>query len=371
MYIHNTRKILNDVIEFLREFQKANVGPNTVISYNRTGKLTNILNNLISAAEQEHPNEAGLLQESLSHLITHRFPNGVWYNAYLLGEIMGLVSVLDGMYEEQPKFFISHSSEDKEIVKAFIEKILILGCGFEKEDIFCTLDTNAIEIGADFRQSIIESMRQCDYIFLMISKNYRESEICHNEVGAAWALQDTKKVIPLKFPNLTFSQEDLGVLNVVKQAGSLNNKQQITKIYDDLCKAYGIRPDLPKFVQYMEEFIDIVNQQKLVIKNGTKAKDATNILLDSLSDFDKKHLLEWTLVEDGECWIIESMDGSFVQLGEAEYDISEGREKAKWDTFFERMTELRFAVIDRLNSDGSTIYKLKQAAYDYVDKMKK
>ena len=102
-----------------------------------------------------------------------------------------------------------------------------------------------------------------------------------------------------------------------------------------------------------------------------KVKEASNILLDSLSDFDKKHLSEWTLVDDGECWIIESMDGTSVQLGEKEYDISGGREKAKWDAFFERMVELGFAAIDRLNSDGSPIYKLKQTAYEYVDKMGK
>ena len=371
MFIHYKRKILNDAIGVLQEYQEANVRPDTIISNNKVKVLTEVLNKLVYAIEQEHPNEAGLLEHCLSHLVTHKYPKGVWYNAYMFGEIIGLVNVLDGMYEEQPKFFISHSSEDKEIVKAFVEKILMLGCGFDKEDIFCTLNPDAINLGDDFRDSIIDNMRCCDYIFLMISENYRNSEICHNEVGAAWALQDTKKVIPLKFPNLSFSQEDLGVLNVVKQAGSLNNKQQITKIYDDLCKAYGIRPDLPKFVQYMDEFIEIVNKQKLVGKKETKAKDAPNILSDSLSEFDKKHLSEWTLVDDGECWIIESMDGTFVQLGEAEYDISGGREKAKWDAFFERMAELGFAVIDRLNSDGSPIYKLKQAAYDYVDKMKK
>lgn len=260
MYIHYTRRILNEAIDFLRAYQQANVGPNTVISYNRTGKLTNILNNLIAAVEQEHPNEAELLQESLFQLITYRYPNGVLYNAYSFGKIIGLVSVLDAMYEEQPKFFISHSSKDTEIVKAFIEKILILGCGFEKEDIFCTLDTNAIAIGADFRQSIIERMRQCDYIFLLISENYRKSEICHNEVGAAWALEDKKRIVPLKFPNLCFNQQDLGVLNVVKQAASINNREQLGTLYNELCQTYSINPDLSKFIHYKEDFLKIVNQ---------------------------------------------------------------------------------------------------------------
>ena len=289
----------------------------------------------------------------------------------MLGEIIGIISVLDAIYTDFPKIFISHSSVDKEIVKAFKEKVLMLGCGFEKDDIFCTLDEDAIKLGTDFRKSIIDNMRCCDYIFLMISENYRKSEICHNEVGAAWALQDIKRVIPLKFPNLSFSQEDLGVLNVVKQAGSLNNKQQLIKIYEELCEVYDIQPHLSKFVQYAVEFIEIVNKQKSAAAKGTKAKETSKEILDSLSDFDKTHLLEWANSEDGECWIIESMDGTFVELGKANYDISKGRVKADWKDFFERMIELDFADVDCMNSDGSPIYKLKKAAYNYVDKIRK
>lgn len=370
MYLHYTRKILNVALDQLKWFETVNVRPETVIPYPKTKELTAILDSMISAVEKVHPNEAGFLKRCLPQLVTHKYPNGVWLNAYVLGEIIGLVNVLDSMYKEAPKIFISHSSADKVIVKAFVEKILMLGCGFEKDDIFCTLDAGAIELGDDFRNSIIDNMHYCDYIFLMISENYRNSEICHNEVGAAWALQNTKRIIPLKFPNLSFSQEDLGVLNVVKQAGSLNNKQQITKIYEELCEVYDIKPNFSRFVQYADDFIEIVDKQKYSAEEGTKAKETSNKLMDFLSDFDKKHLLEWSNSEDGECWIIESMDGTFVQLGIEEYDISGGREKAKWDDFFERMLELGFAVVDRLNSDESPIYKLKKAAYDYVDKLR-
>lgn len=371
MYLHYTREILNEAINQLVWFEEANVRPKTVIPYPKANELTATLDNLISAVENEHPYEAELLHKCSSRLITHKYSNGVWFNAYFFGEIIALVNVLDGMYYEAPKIFISHSSADKEIVKAFVEKILILGCGFEKDDIFCTLNTDAIDLGADFRQSIINNMHRCDYIFLMISENYRKSEICHNEVGAAWALQDTKRVIPLKFPNLSFSQEDLGVLNVVKQAGSLDSKQQITTIYEELCKVYGIKSDFTKFVQYLEDFIEIVNKHKPAVEKEIKKKESHNVILDSLTAFDKKRLMEWANSDDGECWIIESMDGTFVQLGKAEYDISGGREKAEWDDFINRVIELEFAVYDRSNSYGSPIYKLKKAAYDYVDKIGK
>lgn len=63
------------------------------------------------------------------------------------------------------------------------------------------------------------------------------------------------------------------------------------------------------------------------------------------------------------------MDGSFIQIGEEEFCINTGRERAEWGNFFERLMKLGFADVDRPNSDGSPIYKLKQAAYDYVDKI--
>lgn len=370
MYLHYTRKILDKAISIINKYDDKLLSQS--LNYQQAETIVDALQNVIVAIKNSHPYEAELLTDCIQRGFIVSQPSQKYkFNLCIFGEVVSLLSVLNGLYYESPKIFISHSSADKEIVKAFVEKILMLGCGFNKDDIFCTLNSDAIDLGDDFRYSIIENMRYCDYIFLMISENYRQSEICHNEVGAAWALQDTKQVIPLKFPNLSFSQEDLGVLNVVKQAGTINDTQQITKIYDELCKVYGIRQDLPKFVQYMDEFIEIVNKQNSVVKKRTKAKEAPQRLSDTLSDFEKLHLIEWANVEDGECWIIGSMDGVFVQLGDKEYDISGGRAKADWEDFFDQMIKLGFADIDRLNSDESPIYKLKKAAYDYVDKMQK
>jgi len=370
MYLHYIRKIINEVLDQLKWFEKANVRSNTVIPYPRANRLTALLDQLIMAVENEHPNEAELLQMCSSKLITHKYPNGVWFNAYILGEIIGLVNVLDGLYEEAPKIFISHSSADKEIVKAFKEKVLMLGCGFEKDDIFCTLDADAINIGDDFRNSIIDNMRYCDYIFLMISENYRKSEICHNEVGAAWALQNTKRVIPLKFPNIGFSQDDLGVLNVVKQAGSLNNKQQITKIYEELCEVYGIQPHLSKFVQYADDFIEIVNKQKSAAAKGTIAKKDHDQILDSLSDFDKKRLLEWVKSGESSGSCTTTADGTYYELGTVVYPINTGREKSEFADFIERLKKINFVKFTG-SDDFSYYYELKKAAYDYVDKIDK
>jgi hypothetical protein len=117
------------------------------------------------------------------------------------------------------------------------------------------------------------------------------------------------------------------------------------------------------------EFLKEVCRLSTTAEKREKTKDKKS-MQDSLSDFDNVHLKKWANCDDGECWIIETMDRSFIQIGEEEFCVNSGRERAEWDNFFERLIELGFAVIDRPNSDGSPIYKLKKAAYDYVESLK-
>ena len=158
---------------------------------------------------------------------------------------------------EARKFFISHSSEDKAIVNGFVKEILKVGCGFKDSDIFCTLDPTVIRTGDDFRIKIVENLRECDFILLFISENYRQSEICQNEMGAAWAL-DNKRVLPFILPNTTFN--DMGFLNEVKQGASITDKRKLDEFYSEICEYYGISSDWPSFNKAKEDFIEIINQ---------------------------------------------------------------------------------------------------------------
>ena len=162
-----------------------------------------------------------------------------------------------GSTHQSRKFFISHSSEDKIIVNRFIKEILKIGCGFKDADIFCTLDPTAIRTGDDFRERIVENMKDCDFILLFISENYMKSEICHNEMGAAWAL-DSKRVLPFILPDTTFTQ--MGFLNVVKQGASITEKRKLDEFYNEVCEYYGISSDWPSFNKAKEDFIEIIDQ---------------------------------------------------------------------------------------------------------------
>lgn len=156
---------------------------------------------------------------------------------------------------ECPKFFISHSSNDALVIKGFVEKILQIGCGFKRTEIFCTLDHTAIRTGDEFRNVIIEKMKRCDYILCFISENYRKSEVCQNELGAAWAFDD-KRVLPFKFPNIGFTE--IGFLNVVKQAADITDKSKLDELYGELCDYYGLQQDWRNFNDQKDSFIELV-----------------------------------------------------------------------------------------------------------------
>lgn len=182
-------------------------------------------------------------------------------NPYAFGSIVGIISILRLKYLKEGtttrKFFISHSSEDKVIVNGFIKEILKIGCGFKDADIFCTLDSTAIRTGDDFREKIVVNMKSCDFILLFISENYIKSEICHNEMGAAWALEG-KRILPFVLPDTTFNQ--MGFLNVVKQGASIADKRKLDEFYNEVCDYYTIPTDWPEFNKAKEDFIEIINQ---------------------------------------------------------------------------------------------------------------
>ena len=215
-------------------------------------QFENLLLSLCDVASEKYPHIAASLKEHVQKY--DQLPVG---HQCVIDELVNYLVNMEKPCGLDRKIFISHSSNDKIIVNEFIKDILMVGCGFRKNEIFCTLDHTVIRTGDDFRNEIIENMKRCDYILCMISENYRKSEVCQNEMGAAWALEG-KRVLPFKFPNIVFS--DFGILNVVKQAADLTDKSKLDELYDELCQFYDLQQDWRNFNQQKDDFIKLVNQ---------------------------------------------------------------------------------------------------------------
>lgn len=366
----DNKQIKELIDEGLSTISKMEIWSNTPAGPN-TNKLKEIVKSLCPLISGDYP----LLRDILSKAETRLIENGI-INAFFFGDIRTSLKILKDNYSHPPKIFISHKSEDEAFVKALV-KLLRLYIGSEAEKIFCSsVPTYKIGIGKEIFPEI-KSQFDGNYVFMIIvhSPRYYQSSVCLNEMGAAW-IQDTECY---SFLTADCEYDDLkGVIDRKYISIKVNAKDAKDRMNEFMGKVLDFfnmpKPDLSTLSQWetdRDEFLKEVCKLDLVEEQREKTKASENPMQYSLSDFDKEHLKEWADCDDGECWIIETMDGSFIQIGDEEFCVNSGRERAEWDNFFERLMELGFAAIDRPNSDGSPIYKLKKPAYDYVESLKK
>lgn len=212
--------------------------------------------NLVDAISVTDPLEAEELASATSRILVG---NSCQKDVISLGRIYAALNILSKKYIDAcgaKKIFISHSSKDKDIIEIFIEKILRLGCSFESIDIFCTsIEDMGIKTGNDIRKYIQEFMRSCDYVFLMISKNYIDSGMCLNEMGASWALD--KKVKPFLFPGLDYSAI---LLSAALRNSNLNESATLDSLRDELNSEFELNPrSTSDWNKQKNDFLDYLN----------------------------------------------------------------------------------------------------------------
>ena len=360
------KELINEglsVISQMKIRSNSSAGPNT-------NKLKEIVKNLYPLISDDYP----LLGDILSKAETKLIENGI-INAFSFGDIRTSLKILKDNYSHPPKIFISHKSEDEAFVKALV-KLLRLYIGSEAEKIFCSsVPTYKIGIGKEIFPEIKSQFEGNDIFMIIVhSPRYYQSSVCLNEMGAAWI--QNKECYSFLTADCEYDDLD-GVIDSKFISIKVNAKDAKDRMNEFLGKVLDFfnmpKLDFSTFSQWesdRNEFLKEVCKLDLVKEQGEKTKDSENSMQNSLNDYDKERLKKWADCDDGECWIIETMDGTFIQIGEEEFCVNSGRERAEWDNFFESLMNLGFAAIDRSNSDGSPIYKLKKPAYDYVESLK-
>ena len=260
----------------------------------RTQKLVEISKQIIPIIKEDYPDIAQILMNATQRIVfrTSRilqipqppyFQNifGDFINAYSFGDIRTAIKILDGLYSNKPqnghKIFISHSSKDKGIVTEFCDRILQLGIGLDPDDIFCTsIEDMNIKNGDDIRKHIKENILSADFSFLLISSNYKNSEICLNEMGAVWTNNNNVRYYLL--PNTTF--KEIGWLCDTKQAEKLTDHTALDKLYKELTDYYHeLEGRLNTWSRQRVTFVDNITK-------GTVAKteERTNTLSGSIDE---------------------------------------------------------------------------------------
>ena len=249
----NIKDILNSAISILKTIKidyNSPIGPRTTALVAEVSRLVPLLKN-------EQPYIAECLNQSISNISF----NGL-INAYSFGDIRTALKILDNIYSNTndnesnrhgKKIFISHSSKDRDIVEKFVDHILLLGIGLSTEDVFCTsIENLAIRNGEDIRSHIQENIRCADFSFLLISDNYKASEICLNEMGAVWAYDSNVRLYLL--PDTNFNS--IGWLCDTRKANKITDTVALDLLYKEMHEYYSLPDNFINWSQQREIFIN-------------------------------------------------------------------------------------------------------------------
>lgn len=178
------------------------------------------------------------------------------------------------------KIFISHSSKDVDFVKSFVENVMVLGLDIPSNRIFCSsMEGQGVKSGQYIPDKLREEINLSSIALLFISKNYKLSEVCLNEVGAAWATLTKENVIPLLLPNTNFNE--LGFLDVGRVGLKIYEREGILKLVQDCKEVLNPSFNVEKLHSKIDSFIN-------EIKSFEGAKKS-NIVIEESEEVD-----EWT-----------------------------------------------------------------------------
>mgnify|MGYP003300791418 CR=1 FL=1 len=148
-----------------------------------------------------------------------------------------VASIQPSVRTSQKRIFISHASKDKELIGKFVDSIFILGMGMDSEIIaYTSREDTGIPAGESIPQFIQDNIACADIVLLMISGSYKNSEVCLNEMGAAWALN--KHIIQILLPNTSFDK--LGWLCSLDKALKIDDADSL----DGLCEVFADKLDI-------------------------------------------------------------------------------------------------------------------------------
>lgn len=245
------QKIVEDIRRSINDGKCVNC---LVPTCNHVSSLNNALKQLTENIKLDLPIEARQMQEYLPRLV-----RASRVNPFDFGAIIAIINIIQARYNltnesKQKRIFISHSSKDKPIVQLFVDDILQLGIGLKPENIFCTsIEDMGIKNGEDIRKHIHENIKNADYSILLISKNYKKSEICLNEMGAVWAYDN--KVRFYLLPDADF--DSIGWLYNPKIAERIDSSIALDELHEQLQQYYSLQNEsIRSWSRHREKFLN-------------------------------------------------------------------------------------------------------------------
>lgn len=286
------------------------------------------------------------------------------------------------------KIFVSHASKDEEIARAFVDLILHGGLSVPINEIYCiSADGTKIKSGDDWRNSIRSAIRIVKINFLLITTSYKNSEVCLNEMGAAWV--SDAKVIPLIIDPITY--KTVGIIQEPNQIEKLLDEMSLDRIKDVIQEELHIdnsqlRSD--RWTAKKREFLDRVNHyletntfqnhDNIVDENLTKSNKFNFVSGLAMSKEYSKEEAEKGSVYNYSNGRKFKIDFMHYQTGIMFFSTNENNQKQRLETFFEigyydldeeiqDLKEKTRFLVGQYDFDADGVDELVIAIQDYDD----
>lgn len=266
---------------------------------------------------------------------------------------------------KKPKIFISHSSKDVEYVDKFVD--LLEDIGLRGEQIFCSsVPGYDIPLGKNIFDKLLSQFKDYKlHVIFILSKNFYDSPVCLNEMGAAWALSAESNFILL--PGFDFT-EIKGVIDKdnigIKLDGENRDlRNKLNQLKDNIIQEFNLseinsvrwEDKRNKFIQGMIELPTNTNSSKsdkLVL-----SPEAEEILKESEKN------------KDGQIIITSNLQsGKTINYGSRCHSESEGScEFSRWDAAIKEL--LRYNFI-QARGKKNEVFVITYDGYKYLDSNK-
>lgn len=193
-------------------------------------------------------------------------------NPYTFERIYVTLGFINNLYTipKPSKIFISHSELDSAYVTKFVG--LLEKLGIEDEQLFCSsVEGYHIPMSDNDENDLYTYLRgefnnYNLYVIFMLSRNYYESTVCLNEMGAAWVLQSDYQSILL--PNFVFP-EIKGVVNPRKISFKLddnrNRHYRLNELKDKIVDKLELAQIThSKWERQRDEFLDEIDKIEIL-----------------------------------------------------------------------------------------------------------
>ncbi|MCJ7449783.1 MAG: toll/interleukin-1 receptor domain-containing protein [Bacteroidales bacterium] len=239
------------------------------------------------------------------------------------------------------KIFISHSSQDIEIVKSFVEEILMLGLDIPAERIFCSgMEGQGLKSGQYIPDKLREEIKSSMLALLFISKNYKTSEVCLNELGAVWLSLEKEHIIPIILPDTKFTE--LGFLDINRIGIKINEQRGILKLIQDCKELLNPNFNIEKLHNKLEKFVTEVKIVEPLKKKDELTDDSVQCYENNLFALDRIIIKAIPAYNEGIHPIVDVnlQNRILTDLGNANFLKSFWYKMAEGDSYVERLQKL-------------------------------